>query len=67
MATTEQSWHTAYPSPRTTTPKSISCEDLLQCLQAGQQAGNDFLLVDLRRTDFEVNAFPLYPLSQPSS
>lgn len=55
MSTTEQPWHAAFPTPRNTTPKSISREELLQCLKEGQQPGKDFLLVDLRRADFEVS------------
>jgi hypothetical protein len=57
-------WHAAFPSPGNTTPKSISRSELLHCLQAGQRPGKDFLLVDLRRADFEVG-FP--PFLFPSS
>ncbi len=56
-ATTEPSWHAAYPAPRKGDPASITRTQLLHCLDAGQQPGKDFLLVDLRRTDFEVR-FP---------
>lgn len=49
-------WHAAYPAPRNTNPDSVSRQDLLQWLEAGQESGKDFLLVDLRRTDHEVSA-----------
>ena len=48
-------WHAAYPSPRNKDPESISRADLLQRLQAGEKPGVAFLLVDLRRTDHEVD------------
>ena len=48
-------WHAAYPSPRNKDPDSISRAELLQRLQAGEKPGVDFLLVDLRRTDHEVD------------
>ncbi|KAG0155256.1 Rhodanese-like [Penicillium digitatum] len=48
----ELPWHAAYPSPRGAAP-SISREELLQWIQEGRQAGKDFILVDLRRTDYE--------------
>lgn len=49
----ELPWHAAYPAPRGAAP-SISREELLQWIREGKQAGKDFLLVDLRRTDYEV-------------
>ncbi|KAJ5185425.1 hypothetical protein N7491_006707 [Penicillium cf. griseofulvum] len=48
----ELPWHAAYPAPRGTAP-SISREELLQWIREGKQAGKDFVLVDLRRTDYE--------------
>ncbi|KAJ5420609.1 hypothetical protein N7465_003128 [Penicillium sp. CMV-2018d] len=48
----ELPWHAAYPAPRGAAP-SISREELLQWIREGKQAGKDFLLVDLRRTDYE--------------
>jgi hypothetical protein len=58
MAETSNSapWHAAYPSPRNKDPDSISRADLLQRLEAGQKPGVDFLLIDLRRTDHEVQS-----------
>ncbi|KGO36852.1 hypothetical protein PEX1_051950 [Penicillium expansum] len=48
----ELPWHAAYPAPRGVAT-SISREELLQWIREGKQAGKDFLLVDLRRTDYE--------------
>ncbi|CRL19553.1 Rhodanese-like [Penicillium camemberti] len=48
----ELPWHAAYPAPRGAA-SSISREELLQWIREGKQAGKDFLLVDLRRTDYE--------------
>lgn len=48
----EQPWHAAYPEPRSK-PASISRGEVLDLLKSG--AGKaDLVLVDLRRTDFEV-------------
>jgi len=52
-ATAEKPWHAAYPAPKTTAP-AITRETLLSWLVEGKQAGKDFVLVDLRRTDYEV-------------
>jgi hypothetical protein len=46
-------WHAAFPAPRGVAP-SISREELLQWIRGGKQAGKDFVLVDLRRADYEV-------------
>ncbi|OQE31147.1 hypothetical protein PENFLA_c002G03976 [Penicillium flavigenum] len=48
----ELPWHAAYPAPRAAAP-SISREELVQWIRDGKQAGKDFILVDLRRTDYE--------------
>lgn len=55
MASTENEtpWHAAYPSPKAI-PSSISREEVLNMIKSGKQAGKDFVLVDVRRTDFEV-------------
>jgi len=49
---TEKSWHAAYPAPKTTAAV-MTRETLLSWMQEGKVAGKDFVLVDLRRTDFE--------------
>ena len=51
----KRAWHEAYPLPRNQTPAAISPEDLLARIKRGDKAGVDFLLIDLRRTDHEVN------------
>jgi hypothetical protein len=51
--TTEQPWHAAFPAPRTAEPASLTRDEVLVKLQAGG-VGHDFILVDLRRTDYEV-------------
>jgi arsenical-resistance protein 2 len=54
MSTEETPWHAAFPSPRTTNPASLPRSTVLQWLQEGtKEPGADFLLVDLRRVDFE--------------
>jgi hypothetical protein len=49
----EKPWHAAYPAPGTTAA-AITRETLLSWMLEGKVAGKDFVLVDLRRTDFEV-------------
>ncbi|CAI7600331.1 unnamed protein product [Penicillium viridicatum] len=44
-------WYDAYPKPSTTTPPTISRETLLGWIKEGRNPGQDFLVVDLRRTD----------------
>jgi arsenical-resistance protein 2 len=51
--TAEKPWHAAYPPPKTTAP-AITHETLLSWMVEGKEAGKDFVLVDLRRTDHEV-------------
>lgn len=46
-------WHAAYPAPKAT-PSALPRQELLQWFREGKQAGKDFVLVDVRRTDFEV-------------
>ena len=49
----EKPWHAAYPAPEITAA-AITRERLLSWMLEGKRAGKDFVLVDLRRTDFEV-------------
>ncbi|EHL03185.1 hypothetical protein M7I_0695 [Glarea lozoyensis 74030] len=51
----EKPWHAAYPAPKTTAAV-ITRDKLLSWLNQGLVAGVDFVLVDLRRTDFESYA-----------
>lgn len=55
-------WHAAYPTPRSAEPGKMSREELLQLLKTkGKIAGQNFVLVDLRRNDHEVHAKPDAP------
>jgi hypothetical protein len=47
-------WYTAYPTPQITA-SSVTRETLLSWMKDGKRAGKDFVLVDLRRTDYEVS------------
>lgn len=49
----ETPWHASYPAPQTVAA-SIPRQKVLEWLQGGKRVGQDFVLVDLRRTDFEV-------------
>ena len=51
----EKPWHAAYPAPKTIA-SAISRETLLSWMLEGKVAGKDFVLVDLRRTDYEVRS-----------
>jgi arsenical-resistance protein 2 len=46
-------WHAAYPAPKSEVA-TISREEVLEMLKATPAEKRDFLLVDLRRNDFEV-------------
>ena len=48
----EAPWHAAFPAPKSS-PDSVQKEELLAWLQEGKQGGKDFVLVDLRRNDYE--------------
>ncbi|PYH67963.1 putative arsenate reductase (Arc2) [Aspergillus vadensis CBS 113365] len=52
MSTDTVPWHAAYPAPRSTAI-GIHRKEVLGWFRSGRQPGRDFLLVDLRRTDFE--------------
>ncbi|KAI9932661.1 hypothetical protein ASPWEDRAFT_102326 [Aspergillus wentii DTO 134E9] len=45
----EQPWHAAFPAPRSTS-QTIRKEQLLQWMHEGRK---DYVVIDLRRTDFE--------------
>ncbi|KAK4063322.1 hypothetical protein Purlil1_14168 [Purpureocillium lilacinum] len=52
---TSPPWYAAYPAPRHLQPGCVTREELLWMLKGGENvAGRDFLLVDLRRADYEV-------------
>jgi hypothetical protein len=50
-------WHAAYPASRNAA-SWVTRQTLLSWMKKGKVAGKDFVLVDLRRTDFEVNLLP---------
>lgn len=50
----EKPWHAAYPAPKITAA-AITRESLLSWMLEGKVVGKDFVLVDLRRTDFKVS------------
>ena len=50
----EQPWYAAYPEARSE-PQSISREQVLQLLKSDTSAEENFVLVDLRRTDHEAS------------
>jgi len=45
-------WHSFFPTPSFDTPR-ISAEDLVELMKT-QKAGQDYIVIDLRRNDFEV-------------
>jgi hypothetical protein len=48
-------WHEALPAPRNTSPGSITRDELLELLKEGNGEVNQrFVLVDVRRADYEV-------------
>ncbi|KAK9447678.1 Rhodanese-like domain-containing protein [Limtongia smithiae] len=48
----EKQWHSAFPAPESTAAV-ITRETFVSWLQAGQVPGKDFVLVDVRRIDYE--------------
>ncbi|KAF3939145.1 hypothetical protein ABW19_dt0205031 [Dactylella cylindrospora] len=47
-------WYAAYPTPKTEKPGRISREEVLEALKAVESSGvKDFVLIDVRRNDFE--------------
>lgn len=56
--TKEPSWHARFPSPRNQNPDSITRDELLAWFSK-QPTVKDFVLVDLRRTDYQVRILRL--------
>ncbi|KAI1437368.1 Rhodanese-like domain-containing protein [Xylaria sp. CBS 124048] len=52
MESSEQPWHAAFPEPKTTQPAALTREEVLEKLR-GSGNGRDFVLIDLRRNDYE--------------
>jgi arsenical-resistance protein 2 len=59
----ETPWFAAYPTARNQSPASISRTELLKLFKDGKEAGKDFALVDLRRTDFDVRVEKYFLIS----
>lgn len=55
----EEIWYAALPAPKTTAP-SVSRNRLLSWLKKDKVPGKDFVLVDLRRMDYEVSSLVSY-------
>ncbi|PTB37390.1 uncharacterized protein TrAFT101_011115 [Trichoderma asperellum] len=50
----ELPWHAAFPSPRKQEPGAMTRGEVLKMMKdSGSEAGKDYLLVDLRRTDHQ--------------
>lgn len=47
-------WEQIVPQARCISPKSITRHEVLEMLEANQNPGADFLLVDVRKTDHQV-------------
>jgi arsenical-resistance protein 2 len=58
-------WYAAYPVQRSAAA-TVTREALLSWMEKGKVAGKDFVLVDLRRTDFEVRYFAYNTLNVPA-
>lgn len=52
------SWSEGLPEPRSV-PSGISNEEVANLLKSPKVAGKDYIIVDLRRTDFEVRSYPI--------
>ena len=50
----EEPWYAAYPAAKSEA-KSIKPSDVLQMLKSDAEHMKDFVLVDLRRVDYEVS------------
>jgi len=51
MASSNAPWHSAFPTPSFDSPR-ISVDDLVELIKT-KKAGVDYVVVDLRRSDFE--------------
>ena len=57
----EQPWYAAYPKARSE-PKSITRQEVLQLLKRDTSPVKNFVIVDLRRSDYEAST--PYPPAQ---
>lgn len=54
-ANPEAPWHSVYPTPAFDTPRMSP--SALADLMRSKVAGVDYIVIDVRRTDFEVNFY----------
>jgi arsenical-resistance protein 2 len=55
IASSPSPWHAAFPTPRNT-PATIGREDVLDMIkQSAKNSTRDYVLIDLRRNDYEVD------------
>ncbi|KAF3169465.1 hypothetical protein TWF751_007061 [Orbilia oligospora] len=53
-STATASWYSAYPAPRSGAPNKITREEVLEALEGAESSGiRDFVLIDVRRNDYE--------------
>lgn len=50
----DQPWYATYPKA-SSEPAGISRQEVLQLLKSNTAPGENFVLIDLRRTDYEVD------------
>ena len=51
-------WHAIFPTPKAQLP-SITPEALAELIRSDRVPGKDYIVVDVRRTDFEVCTAPM--------
>lgn len=54
QTSTDIPWHAAYPEPKTKSPATVTRQEVLGMLRAAEKPQKNFVLVDLRRMDYEV-------------
>ncbi len=51
---TDTPWHAGYPKPKNQSPATVTRQEILGMLRAAEKPQKDLVLIDLRRTDYEV-------------
>ncbi len=51
---TDTPWHAGYPKPKNQSPATVTRQEILGMLLAAEKPQKDLVLIDLRRTDYEV-------------
>lgn len=55
MGVPEAPWHAAFPAPTKKEPGTMTQGEVLQMIKdCENEAGKDYLLVDLRKNDYQV-------------